>query len=248
MRHGDLDTSVPVDSAGEVGLVQAGFNQMVAGLREHQQLRDLFGRHVGEEVARRALAEGVRLGGERPQVSVLFVDLIGSSVMARERTPENVVATLNRFFAAVVDSVAAEGGWVNEFEGDGALCVFGAPADHPDHANSALCAAVALKRHLDGIGIDAAIGVASGDVVAGNVGSEARYGYTVIGHPVNVASRLTDAAKQHSSRVLAAIGGEGWERADMLDLKGVGPVEVYAPSATGSPAEPAPARWPRTAP
>lgn len=245
VREGGLEASVAIDSPGEVGLVQAGFNEMVAGLREHRQLQDLFGRHVGEEVARRALAEGVRLGGERRQVSVLFVDLIGSSAMARERAPEEVVATLNRFFTAVVDSVAAEGGWVNEFEGDGALCVFGAPADHPDHSNSALRAALALKRRLDGMGIDAGIGVASGDVVAGNVGSEERFGYTVIGHPVNVASRLTDAAKQHSSRVLAAIGGEGWERADMLDLRGVGPVEVYAP-ATGSPAEPAPVRSPRT--
>jgi adenylate cyclase len=247
VREGELDTTVAVDSAGEVGLVQAGFNEMVAGLRQRQQLQDLFGRHVGEEVAQRALEQGVRLGGERRHVSVLFVDLIGSSVMAREHSPDEVVATLNRFFTAVVDTVAAEGGWVNEFEGDGALCVFGAPTDLPDHAGRALRAAAALQQRLRALGLDAGIGVASGEVVAGNVGSETRYEYTVIGHPVNVAARLTDAAKLHPARVLSAVAGDGWETAGTLELRGVGPVDVFAP-ATGSLAEPAPARSPRTAP
>ena len=167
--------------------------------------------------------------------------------MARDRSPEEVVATLNRFFTAVVDTIAAEGGWVNEFEGDGALCVFGAPADLPDHTVCALRAAAALQQRLQRLDIDAGIGVASGDVVAGNVGSETRYEYTVIGHPVNVAARLTDAAKLQPSRALSAVHGEGWEPAGTLELRGVGDVEVYAP-ATGSPAAPAPARSPRTAP
>ena len=238
VRGGDLETSVAIDSPGEVGLVQAGFNEMVAGLREHQQLQDLFGRHVGEEVARRAVGEGVRLGGERRDASVLFVDLIGSSALARERAPEDVVATLNRFFTAVVDTVAMEGGWVNEFEGDGALCVFGAPADLPDHAGAALRAARRLHMRLEAMSVDAGIGVASGEVVAGNIGSERRFEYTVIGHPVNVASRLTDAAKHHPARVLSASAGDGWEPAGTLDLKGVGAVEIYAP-ATGTAALPA---------
>ena len=247
VRRGDLDTSVLVDSPGEVGQLQAGFNEMVGGLRQNRQLQDLFGRHVGEEVARRALSEGVRLGGERRDVSVLFVDLIGSSVLARERTPEDVVAVLNHFFTAVVETVAAEGGWVNDFEGDGALCVFGAPADLSDHAAAALRSAGRLKQRLDEMGIVAGIGVASGEVVAGNIGTETRYEYTVIGHPVNVAARLTDAAKRHPARVLASIGGDGWEPAGSLDLRGVGAVDVYAP-ATGSRAAPAPVRSPRTAP
>jgi adenylate cyclase len=246
VREGDLDVAVPVDSPGEVGLVQTGFNEMVDGLRQRQHLQDLFGRHVGEEVARRAVDQGVHLGGERREVSVLFVDLIGSSVMAREGTPEEVVATLNRFFTAVVEVVGTEGGWVNEFEGDGALCVFGAPAEHPDHAGATVRAAVALHDRLVDLGVDAGIGVGSGDVVAGNVGSETRYEYTVIGHPVNVASRLCDAAKHHPARVLSAVGGEGWACVETLELRGVGEVRVYAP--TGSRAGPAPARSPRTAP
>ena len=100
---------------------------MVAGLREREQLRDMFGRQVGEEVARRALERGVELGGEERDVAVLFVDLVGSTQLAAERPPEEVVALLNEFFGAVVDAVAEHGGSINKFEGDAALCVFGAP-------------------------------------------------------------------------------------------------------------------------
>ncbi|MGH9185258.1 MAG: adenylate/guanylate cyclase domain-containing protein, partial [Acidimicrobiales bacterium] len=207
---GDLDTTVTVDDGGEVGLVQAGLNEMVSGLRERQRLQDLFGRHVGVEVARAALAQGVRLGGELREASVLFVDLVGSTTLARRLPPDAVVAILNRVFSAVVEAATAEGGWVNKFEGDAALCVFGPPGDQRDHAAAALRAACRLRAALAGLGsdgpatIDAGIGVSTGDVVAGNVGAEARYEYTVIGDPVNEAARLTELAKDHPSRVLAS--------------------------------------------
>ena len=171
VRGGDLDAELTVDAAGELGLVQAGFNEMVAGLREREELRDLFGRHVGEEVAKAALEQGVSLGGEFRDVSVFFVDLVGSSALARETSADRVVALLNRFFAAVVQAAAAEGGWVNKFEGDAALCVFGAPNAEPDHAAAARCAPPdrAGQSHLERF--EAGIGVSSGTVVAGNVGS-----------------------------------------------------------------------------
>ncbi len=85
VQRGDLDALTSVDAVGEVGMVQAGFNQMVTGLREREQLRDLFGRHVGEDVARAALEQGVSLGGEQRTVSVFFVDLVGSSTLAAKR-------------------------------------------------------------------------------------------------------------------------------------------------------------------
>src|SRR3546814_3520462 len=101
---------------------------MVAGLRERQRLQDLFGRHVGHEVAAQAIERGSDLGGESREASAFFVDLIGSTAMAEVLPPTEVVATLNAFFEAVVDEVSAQGGWVNKFRGDGALCVFGGPA------------------------------------------------------------------------------------------------------------------------
>ncbi|HWA64877.1 MAG TPA: adenylate/guanylate cyclase domain-containing protein [Mycobacteriales bacterium] len=208
--RGQLDVSLPVNDGGEVGMVQAGFNRMVAGLRERATLHDLFGRHVGDEVARRALAQGtVALGGERREVGVVFVDVIGSTQLAQTRAPEQVVAILNRLFATIVRVVSDEGGWVNKFEGDGALCVFGAPASTDDYAQHALRAARTLRRELLALSmvepaLDAAIGVSAGTAVAGNVGAEQRYEYTVMGSPVNEASRLTTEAKQRLGRVLAS--------------------------------------------
>ena len=250
VQDGDLEVDVPVDDGGEVGQLQAGFNRMVAGLRERQQLQDLFGRHVGAAVARHALERGVQLGGEQRAASVLFIDLTGSTSMALRLPPDQVVAVLNDVFAAVVRCSGAEGGWVNKFEGDAALCVFGPPGDDPDHAASALRAGRALRAELVQLacrhqGLDAGIGVSSGTVVAGNVGAEDRYEYTVIGDPVNEAARLTEQAKQEPGRVLAsaaavaAAGDEGrhWEPRRSIVLRGRDrPTDTYAPCDREAPA------------
>jgi adenylate cyclase len=205
IEEGDLDASVRVDDGSEVGLVQSGFNRMVDGLREREQIRELFGRHVGEDVARAALAGGTQLGGEVREIAALFVDLVGSTRLAAERPPHEVVALLNRFFAIVVDVVGRHGGWVNKFEGDAALVVFGAPVAQEACASSALAAAreldERLRRELPSVG--AGIGVSAGPALAGNVGAEHRLEYTVIGDPVNEAARLCDLAKRRPERVVA---------------------------------------------
>jgi adenylate cyclase len=234
VRRGELDVQVAVDDVTEIGLLQAGFNEMVGGLKERARLEDLFGRHVGVEVAREALRRGVRLGGEQREVSALFVDLVGSTELAATRPPDEVVEILNAIFEAVVRTASREGGWVNKFEGDAALCVFGAPLDQPDHATRALRAARALRaelRHLSAEypGLDAGIGVSSGDAVAGNVGAEQRYEYTVIGDPVNEAARLCDLAKAEPERVLASeasLSGAdaqesgNWQLGELVALRG----------------------------
>src|SRR5205807_3286539 len=116
VEQGDLEHGVEVDDGSEVGLLQAGFNRMLAGLRERERLRDLFGRQVGEEVVRVALEKGVELGGEAREAAVLFVDITGSTALAEKRDPADVVSMLNRFFAVVVEVVAGRTGWVNKFE------------------------------------------------------------------------------------------------------------------------------------
>lgn len=209
VEEGDLGTRLAVDDGGDIGVVQVGFNRMVAGLAERQRIEDLFGRHVGEDVARHALANDQQLGGEVLDASALFVDVVGSTMLARSVSAPTLVALLNRFFDAVVEVVSANGGWVNKFEGDGALCVFGAPVARDDHATQAVRAARLLRAELDSIAVvlpqlHAGIGVSSGRVVAGNVGALQRYEYTVIGDPVNEAARITDLAKQQPSMVLAS--------------------------------------------
>jgi adenylate cyclase len=244
VRQGKLDVEVPVDGGGDIGLLESGMNRMVEGLRERHRLADLFGRHVGTEVASLALEQGTGMASEHREASALFVDLIGSTALAEVLEPDAVVETLNAFFDAVVSVVAAEGGWVNKFAGDGALCVFGAPATQPDHAARALRAARRLHDELLAVGaahpgVDAAIGVSSGVVVAGNVGTEQRYEYTVIGRPVNEASRLTDLAKGRAGRVLASAAALSlapteaarWGSLGTLALRGqAAPIEVYEPA------------------
>jgi adenylate cyclase len=216
IEEGELDVDVPVDDGSEVGLLQAGFNRMTTGLRERERLRDLFGRHVGRDVASAALEnEGeIELGGEVREVAVLFVDLIGSTGLALRRPPAEVVGLLNTFFCVVVEVVEDHGGWVNKFEGDAALCVFGAPVARADCATSALGASRRLRERLvDELrGADASIGVSAGPAVAGNVGARERFEYTVIGDPVNEASRLCELAKQRPCRLL--VSDAALERAD----------------------------------
>jgi adenylate cyclase len=243
VEAGDLAVQVPVDDGSEVGQLQAGVNRMVAGLRQRRELEDLFGRYVGAEVADQALDRGLGLSGERCDATILFVDLIGSTAMAASLPPEEVVRTLNAYFAAVVGAVQDQGGWVNKFEGDGALCVFGPPSHRVDHAAAGLRAA----RHLySGVSeaaqlhprLVAAVGLSTGPVVAGTIGSTERFEYTVIGDPVNEAARLTDLAKGRDIRVLAsrttveAAGteGEAWKPAGEALLRGrPHPTRLYAP-------------------
>ncbi|CNG42539.1 family 3 adenylate cyclase [Mycobacterium tuberculosis] len=206
VQRGDLDVEVPVYDASEVGLLQAGFNHMAAGLREHERLRDLFGRQVGADVARVAVERGIDLGGELREVAVVFVDIIGSTRLAADRPPAEVVRLLNDFFAVVVEVIGAHGGWINKFEGDAALAIFGAPLALDGAAGRALAASRELARRLrdDVPGLRAAVGVSAGEAVAGHIGAEERFEYTVIGDPVNEAARLTDMAKNTEERVLAA--------------------------------------------
>lgn len=204
VRDGDFTPEVVVYDGTELGTLQSGFNDMVAGLREREAIRDMFGRHVGRDVADAATHGHVELGGETRQVSVLFVDLISSTTYATEHTPEEVVDVLNRFLSVVVTEVQLHRGLVNKFMGDAVLAIFGAPVDLPDHAEQALRAARAITGRLENevTEVAAGIGVATGEVVAGNIGDESRFEYTVIGDAVNSAARLTDLAKTVPGRVL----------------------------------------------
>jgi adenylate cyclase len=204
--EGDLDVEVRVDDGTELGLLQAGFNDMARGLRERDSIRDLFGRHVGHEVATAATEGRIELGGETREVSVLMVDLVGSTTYATTREPAEVVAVLNRFFTVVVEEVDRHGGLVNKFMGDAVLAIFGAPVHRDDHAALALAAARAMADRLaeEVPEIGSGIGVSTGRAVAGNVGHQSRFEYTVIGDAVNSAARLTDLAKSVDGQVLVA--------------------------------------------
>lgn len=206
VQAGRLDVELSVFDGSELGRLQSGFNRMAEGLLERERIRDLFGRQVGAEVAEAALRDNPELGGQERRIAAYFIDLIGSTELAASRPPTEVVDLLNRFFAIVVDEVLHHGGIVNKFEGDAVLAVFGAPAPNPDPAGSALAAAVRIRERLaaEMPECEAAGGISFGTAVAGNVGADRRYEYTVIGDPVNEAARLAELAKTDPARLLAS--------------------------------------------
>jgi adenylate cyclase len=205
VARGRIDIEVPVDDSSEIGMLQVSVNDMVAGLREQERMRDLFGRHVGADVARHALEYGASLSGDVREVVALFVDVVDSTALAYRMPPEELVRKLNRLFKSVVDAVSARGGLVNKFQGDAALCIFGAPTRLADPATDALTAARAIRDAVrEAAELDLGIGVAAGPVFAGQLGTSSRLEYTVIGDAVNEAARLTEGAKQVPGRVLAS--------------------------------------------
>lgn len=243
--NGELDVRIPVFDGTELGSLQAGFNRMAAGLRERERLRDLFGRYVGPDVVREALTSDA-LGGEERFVAVLFVDLVGSTELAVTRPPTEVVELLNRFFTLVVDEVHEQGGFVNKFGGDAALAIFGAPAELPDAAGSALRAGRLLARRLQDElpEATAGIGVTAGIAVAGTVGDIRRHEYTVIGDPVNEAARLTELAKSVPGRLVASMTAvheaapaeaEYWRSGEEVTVRGrTSPTRLATPSTTSA--------------
>jgi adenylate cyclase len=231
VQRGDLDAEVLVFDGTELGLLQTGFNSMVSDVRERERIRDLFGRHVGEDVAKAAMTRQIELGGEVRDVAVLFIDVLGSTTIAIEQPPEEVVKLLNRFFAVVVAEVHEHGGFVNKFEGDAVLAIFGAPEDMDDAAGFALKAARTMTARLQAevSEVDAGVGVSAGRAVAGNVGAESRFEYTVIGDPVNEAARLSEHAKgvegcvvasMRAVRAASAEEAECWRETDEVKLRG----------------------------
>jgi adenylate cyclase len=206
VEEGDLRGDLVVFDGTELGELQRGFNAMVDGLRERERVRDLFGRHVGREVAAAAERERPKLGGEERHVAMVFVDIVGSTQLVTSRPAADVVQLLNRFFAVIIDEVDRHCGLVNKFEGDATLAVFGAPnhLDQPEDEALAASRAIARRLRSEVPECPAGIGVAAGQVVAGYIGARQRLEYTMIGEPVNEAARLCELAKAEPGRLLAS--------------------------------------------
>ena len=199
---GDLSEELPVRSRDEVGQLTRAFNQMQGGLRQRDFIRNAFGRYVSPEVAKTLLEspEGLRLGGHKREVTVLMSDLRGYTRFAEHGDPALVMEVLNDYLGRMADLIIEHGGTINEFIGDAIFAVFGAPLDHADHAERAAAAALAMQRAMAQINSDnvasgrprfeMGIGVHTGEVVVGNIGSEQRAKYAVVGAAVNLAARV----------------------------------------------------------
>jgi adenylate cyclase len=216
VERGRIDTFVGVYERSEIGRLQSGFNRMVAGIAERDRLRDLFGRHVGADVARRAMEGGASLSGDVREAAILFIDLVGSTTLAASRPPQEVAEVLNDFFRIVVSAVDERHGLINKFQGDAALAVFGAPLPSDRAASAALATARDLRSQLRRLPVvEFGIGVSAGPVFAGNIGAENRYEYTVVGDAVNEAARLADFAKTSDRRITCSAAAI--DRADRVE-------------------------------
>jgi class 3 adenylate cyclase len=203
---GDYSQRLPVAQDDDLGALAASFNRMQAGLAERQRLQAAFGTYVDPALATRLLAQGDDVfTGERREVTVMFIDIRDFTPFAEANTAEDTVARLNALFEIVVPAVVDAGGHVNKFLGDGALAVFNAPNDLPDHADAALRAAVVITRLVVerfGQELRIGIGINTGMVIAGTIGGGGKLEFTLIGDTVNVAARVEQLTKTTSDAIL----------------------------------------------
>jgi adenylate cyclase len=201
-----------VRTGDELEDLATGFNEMVDGLAERDKLKTTFGKYMTDAVVDHLMAGKVQLGGEALTATILFSDIRSFTTLSEKMDAKQLVALLNEYFTEMVDVVMREDGVVDKYIGDAIMAVFGAPVPKPESAVSAVRAAVGMREALADLNkklvargakrIETGIGIHTGEVVAGNIGSERRMEYTVIGDSVNLASRLESATKELGVAVL----------------------------------------------
>ncbi|MGH9408974.1 MAG: CHASE2 domain-containing protein [Vicinamibacterales bacterium] len=201
-------------SAGAVALFFGTAYQYFVEGREKRGVQRLFGRYVSRDVYAQLMAhpEQAELGGRRRDMTVLFSDIRGFTAVTERGNPEALVGQLNEYFTRMVDIVFRHHGTVDKFVGDMVMALFGAPLDDPDHAEHAVQAAIEMVRELGKLNrgwtargmaqLDIGVGVNSGDMIAGNIGSASIMSYTVIGDNVNLGSRLESLNKDYKTRII----------------------------------------------
>jgi len=203
VSRGNLEVTIPKKRrSDEVGRLAKAFEKMIGGLKQRDFIRDTFGRYLSQEVVDELLSspDGLRLGGELREVTFLVSDLRGFTALSSRMEPDEVIQTVNRFLAAMVDVITRYHGTVDEFQGDGILAFFGAPLASRDDPERAVACAVGMQRALAEINAEQrrqrfpelhmGIGINTGEVIVGNIGSEKRTKYGALGTPINVAYRI----------------------------------------------------------
>lgn len=206
VARGDYGEPLPVGSRDEIGQLTQSFNDMVEGLKERDLVTNTFGRYVDQEIARELLSrpEAARLGGEKRQVVILFSDIRGFTPLAERLSPEATIHLVNRHFSRMIAVIQAQRGIIVDFLGDAILAFFD-PWDGPlaPNVERALQCAVQMQAAMDeenlsqpgAPALQMGIGIHVGEVVVGNIGSESRAKYGIIGSPVNLTHRIQGQAR-----------------------------------------------------
>ncbi|HUC73175.1 MAG TPA: adenylate/guanylate cyclase domain-containing protein [Stellaceae bacterium] len=243
VEHGALDTVVPVTSRDEIGSLTQSFNSMVGELRVKARIRDTFGKYVDPRIVAGLLdrPELTEAKGSRREMTILFCDMKGFTVLSEGMTPAALVNVLNRYITVMSEPVRRNNGIIDKYIGDGIMAFWGPPfTGTDDHSGPACLAALDQLAGLAGFRaelpeitglrrgfpeVDIRIGIATGDVVVGNIGSEQTRNYTVIGDTVNLASRLEAANKTYGTRALVSEGTNRFA-ADLLETREIDQVLV----------------------
>ena len=214
IENGIYDHSIEVNRNDEIGLLADSFNSMAKGLAEKEKVRNLLGKVVSPAIAEELLSKDIQLGGEEKFITTLFSDIRDFTSLCEGRNPEEILSLLNEYFTSISSKIENNGGVVDKYIGDAVMALFGAPIQRENDAASSIKAAFemchALKelnvsfkqRGIAPIGIG--IGINSGIVVAGNMGSLNRLNYTVIGDGVNLASRLEGLTKSYGVDIIVS--------------------------------------------
>ena len=245
---GSILPVIPALLALTVGFVGTLSAQYAIELRVRRRLRTTFARFVPaqvvDQVVDRAEGEDLRLGGQRLEGTVLFCDLRGFTAKAEALPAEQVIEMLNRYLTQMSEAILDHGGTVVSYMGDGIMAVFGAPLEQPDHRDRAVAAAREMvgprleafnawvRREEIGDGFEMGIGVCSGPVMSGNVGSERRLEYAAVGDTTNMASRLESMTKDGPHSVLLAESTAKWLTGGDKGLVYVGELTVRGHAAT----------------
>ncbi|HEY9865206.1 MAG TPA: adenylate/guanylate cyclase domain-containing protein [Candidatus Obscuribacterales bacterium] len=239
VENGDLEvTKLKIETCQELEVLTHAINNMIVGLRERERERDIFGRVVSPEVREKLLQGQLKLGGELCWVSVLFSDIRNFSTLSEEMKPQEVVAFLNEYLTEMTDAIRPWGGYVNNFIGDAIVAIFGAPLSPAETEWRSVAAALTMRERLAELNqrrilrgevpIQAGIGISSGEVVAGQIGSLERLLYTVIGDAVNVAARLETLTKEYPEYTILINESTAAAIADHhgITLKSLGKIKV----------------------
>jgi class 3 adenylate cyclase len=204
-ENGSYQDALDVKSRDEVGQLTMAFNEMMEGLRQRDFIRDTFGRYVTKEVVEELIGtpNGLELGGETREITIMFSDLRGFTPLCEQLRPDQVIEILNRYLGKMTPVIGQYNGTINEFIGDAILTIFGAPIRRDDSSTRAVACAVALQLAMEDLNHEnrdrglpplfMGIGIHTGDVIVGNIGSKERAKYGVVGHNINLASRVEGA-------------------------------------------------------
>ena len=235
-----MEVAAPVVAVAFATFGGTAYQYVVEG-REKRQVKRMFSRFVSRDVYAQLMADpsSARIGGARREMSVLFADIRGFTTFTERGRPEDVVAQLNEYLSRMVEVVFAHRGTVDKFVGDMVMALFGAPLADLDHADHAVRAALGMLDALGGLNarwaaegrpqLEIGIGVNSGDMVAGNIGSDTIMSYTVIGDAVNLGSRIESLNKEYGTRLIISDGTRARLKG-RYDMKPLGTVTVKGKS------------------